>query len=77
MGNKKNRRSRRLETPSLSREENVENPNPGNMTLTDSNLVYQENLGPNILENQLTEPSQSAMQSKFGHKKWRKETMIG
>ena len=57
MGNKKNRRSRRLETPSPSREENVETPNPGNITLTNSNLVDQENLGPNILKNQLTEPS--------------------
>ena len=57
MGNKRNRRSRRLETPSPSREENVETPNPGNMTLTNSNLVDQENLGPSILENQLTEPS--------------------
>ena len=57
MGNKKNRRSRRLETPSPSREENVETPNPGNITLTNSKLVDQENLGPNILENQLTQPS--------------------
>ena len=57
MGNKRSRRSRRLETPSPSREENVESPNPGNTTLTNSNLVDQENLGPNILENQLTEPS--------------------
>ena len=57
MGNKRSRRSRRLETPSPSREEKVETPNPGNMTLTNSNLVDQENLGPNILENQLTEPS--------------------
>ena len=57
MGNKRNRRSRRLETPSPSREENVETPNPGIITLTKSNSVDQENLGPNILENQLTEPS--------------------
>ena len=57
MGNKRNRRSRRLETPSLSREENVETPNPGKTTLTNSNLVDHENLGPNILKNQLTEPS--------------------
>ena len=57
MGNKRSRRSRRLETPSPSREENVETPNPGNATLTNSNLVDQENLGPNILDNQLTEPS--------------------
>ena len=57
MGNKRSRRSRRLETPSPSREENVETPNPGNMTLTNSNLVDQKNLGPNTLENQLAEPS--------------------
>ena len=57
MGNKRSRRSRRLETPSPSREEGVETPNPGNMTLTNSNLVDQENLGSNILENQRTEPS--------------------
>ena len=57
MGNKRNRKSRRLETPSLSREENVVTPNPGNITLTNSNLIDQENLGPNILENHLTEPS--------------------
>ena len=57
MGNKRSRRSRRLETPSPNREEGVETPNPGNMTLTNSNLVNQENLGPNILANQITEPS--------------------
>ena len=57
MKNKRNRRSRGLETSSPSREENVETPNPSNVTLTNSNLVDQENLGPNILENQLTEPS--------------------
>ena len=57
MGNKRSRRSRRLETPSPNKEENVETPNPGNTTLTNFNLVDQENLGPNILDNQLTEPS--------------------
>ena len=57
MRNKSNRRSRRLETPSPSREENVETPNPGNIFLINSNLVDQENLGPNILNNQLTKPS--------------------
>ena len=57
MGNKRSRRSRRLETPSPNREEGVETPNPGNMTLTNSNLVDQESLGPNILANQITEPS--------------------
>ena len=57
MGNKRSRRSRRLETPSPNREEGVETPNPGNMTLTNSNLVDQESLDPNILTNQITEPS--------------------
>ena len=57
MGNKRNRRSRRLETPSPSREENVETSNPGNITLTNFNSVDQENLGPNVSENQLTELS--------------------
>ena len=57
MGNKRNIRSTRLGTPSPSREENVETPNPGIMTLSNSNLDGQENLGPNNLESQLTEPS--------------------
>ena len=57
IGNKRSRRSRRLEPPSPTRQEIVETPNPGNITLTNSYLVDQEKLGPNVLENQLTEPS--------------------
>ena len=45
MGNKRNRKSRRWEMPSpdirLS-ETQVETPDPGNMTLTNSNVNVQE-----------------------------------
>ena len=61
MGNKRNRRSRRLETPSPDRrlcEAQVETPNPGNVTLTNFNDNGQESLGCSNSENQLTEPSQ-------------------
>ena len=61
MGNKRNRRSRRLETPSLDREVEVtkiETPRTGNEALVDLSNVVQENLGGNSSENQLTEPSQ-------------------
>ena len=60
MGNKRNRRSRRLETPSPDREAEVtqiETPKTGDETLVDLNNVVQENLGGNSSENQLTEPS--------------------
>ena len=60
MGNKRNRRSRRLATPSPDRELNetqVETPNPGNETLTNPNVNVQEGLGENSSLNQLTEPS--------------------
>ena len=60
MGNKRNRRSRRLATPSPDRElsvTQVETPNPGNETLTNSNVNVQEGLGENSSLNQLTEPS--------------------
>ena len=60
MGNKRNRRSRRLASPSPDRELNetqVETPNPGNETLTNSNVNVQEGLGENSSLNQLTEPS--------------------
>ena len=60
MGNKRYRRSRRLETPSLEREIErtlVETSITGNETLTNFNTVFQENLGENNSENQLTEPS--------------------
>ena len=60
MGNKRNRRSRRLATPSPNRElseTQVETPNPGNETLTNSNVNVQEGLDENSSLNQLTEPS--------------------
>ena len=61
MGNKRNRRCRRLETPSPEREiekTQVETFIPDNETSTNINTVVQENLGENNSENQLTEPSQ-------------------
>ena len=60
MGNKRNRKSRRLATPSPDRELNEtqeETPNPGNETLPNSNVNVQESLGENSSLNQLTEPS--------------------
>ena len=60
MGNKRSNRSRRLATPSPGRnlsEAQVETPNPGNVTLTNSNVNDQEGLGENSAINQLTEPS--------------------
>ena len=63
MGNKRSRRSRRLETPSPEREENrtkVDSPETGNITLTNSNLNVDENLGGLNLRNQLVEPSQTS-----------------
>ena len=61
MGNRRNRRSRRLQTPSPDREveiTQIETPNAGNETLTNLKTVLQESLGENNSENQLTEPSQ-------------------
>ena len=61
MGNKKNRRSRRLETPSPDRnptEAQVDTSAQGNETLTNFNSVLQENLGKNVSENPMVEPSQ-------------------
>ena len=61
MGNKRNRRSRRLETPSPEREierTQTETPLPGNVTLTNNDTVIQSNLGENNSENNLVEPSQ-------------------
>ena len=63
MGNKRNRRSRRLETPSPERETSntrVETPTTGNETLTNFNTVVQESLGKNTPRNQLVEPSQKS-----------------
>ena len=61
MGNKRNRRSRRLETPSSEKEGNntqLETPNTGNETLTYLNGNVQGNLGDNNSKNQLADPSQ-------------------
>ena len=63
MGNKRNRRSRRLETPSPEREGNrtrVDSPETGNMTLTNSNSNVDENLGGLNLGSQLVEPRQTS-----------------
>ena len=55
MGNRRNRRSRRLETPSPDREVEVTQrgtPITGNETLTNVNTVIQRDLGEDNLENQ-------------------------
>ena len=57
MGNRRNRRSRRLETPSPDREVEVTQIGTrisGNETLTNVNTVVQRDLGEDILENQFT-----------------------
>ena len=59
MENKRNRRSRRLATPSPDREvreTRIDSSESGN--ITNSNLNVQESLGEPNLENQLREPSQ-------------------
>ena len=64
LGNRRNIRSRILGTPSPNREENVtqvKTPNPGNVTLTNSNVNDQESLGCSNSENQLTEPAKLVM----------------
>ena len=61
MGNRRDRRSKRLETPSPDREVEVTQvgtPITGNETLTNVNTVFQGDLGENNLEDQFTEPSQ-------------------
>ena len=61
MGNRRNRRSRRLETPSPERgtsEVRIETPSQGNETLTNVNLQSQESLGETDLRRRLVEPSQ-------------------
>ena len=60
MGNKRNRRSRRHETPSPDRElseAQVETPKQGSEILTVS-TVFQEPLGENENRSNLIEPSQ-------------------
>ena len=61
MGNRRNRRSRRLETPSPERSAErtqVETPNTGNITLTNPDTVVQESLDEDNSGGQLVEPSQ-------------------
>ena len=61
MRNKRNRRFRRHETPSLDRElseAQVETPMHGNETLTNVSTVIQEPLGENENRSNLIEPSQ-------------------
>ena len=61
MGNRRNRRSRRFETPSPDREVKVTQvgtPITGNEALTNVNTIVQGGLGENNLENQSTEHSQ-------------------
>ena len=61
MGNRRNRRSRRLETPSPERETSegrIETPSQGDETLTNVNLQSQESLGETELRPRLVEPSQ-------------------
>ena len=61
MGNGRNRRSRRLETPSPERtveRTQVETPNTDNTILTNHKPLVQESLGENNLGDQLVEPSQ-------------------
>ena len=61
MGNRRNRRSRRLQTPFPDGEVEVTQvgtPNTSNETLINVNTVIQGDLGENNLEDQFTEPSQ-------------------
>ena len=61
MENKRNRRSRRHETPSPDRklsEAQIETPMQGNETLTTVSTVIQEPLGENENRSSLIEPSQ-------------------
>ena len=60
MGNKRNRRSKRLDTPSPEREEErtqVETPNTGIVTLTIVDSESQGIIGESDSELQLNEPS--------------------
>ena len=61
MGNRRDRRSRRLETPSPEREAGevrIETPSQCNETLTNVNSQSQESLGETDLRPRLVEPSQ-------------------
>ena len=62
MGNRKNRRSRRLQTFSPEREMSnarTGTPTTGNVALTNSNVNVQESFGEINLGTQLAEPSQT------------------
>ena len=76
IGYRRNRRSRRLETPSPERETSevrIETPSQGNETLTNGNLQSQESLGETDLRPRLVEPSQVSNEiqawTKFSNKK--------
>ena len=74
MGYKRNRRSRRLETPSPEREVNItqlETPYTGNETLTNLNVNVQGHLGDNNSENQIAEPSQTSNEIQVWTQKFR------
>ena len=67
MRNKRNRRSRRLKTPSPDRdlsEMQVETSDQGNETLTTVNTIIQKILGGDQMRPLLVEPSQSVMRFK-------------
>ena len=71
MGNKRNRRSISLETPSPKREVDrtqVETTNAGNMTITNVNSENPRNFGDGNSESQLNEGSLIRMNYKFGPK---------
>ena len=60
IGNRRNRRSRKLETPFSEKETSdmqVQTPNPGNVTSSNSNGEVQESLENKNLGPQLTEQS--------------------
>ena len=61
MGNKRNRRSRRLETPSPDRdlsEAQAETPNQGNETSTNVNTVVEDSFSGDEIRPRLVESSQ-------------------
>ena len=79
MGNRRNRRSRRLETPSPERETSevrIETPSQGNETLTNGNLQSQESLSETDLRHRLVEPSQVIMKFKLGPRFLNRKTTI-
>ena len=80
MGNKRNRQSRKLETPSAQRGMNntqIETSNTGKNTLTLSKVNVQEGLVDNSLEHQLAESSQTSNEIQVGHRNCNKIVMTG